>query len=177
MGQETVVTIDIAGEIFTCTGAALNFILIKSTGLVVEQLNWLEVYPYDKWTDKNLPRFRKNETFVPTSLLMTEGTTTPPSLMSEAELISTMDKHGIGTDATIAQHIQTIQERGYVQKQMPGALFTPTTLGEALVFAYDTRMGLELAQSKLRAQVSVSFLSLICTDGSRNETDKLWREN
>jgi len=27
------------------------------TGLIVEELNWLEIYPYDKWTDKYVPPF------------------------------------------------------------------------------------------------------------------------
>lgn len=42
-----------------------------------------------------------------------------------------MDKNGIGTDATIAEHISKIQERHYVV--MEGGEFKPTTLGEALV--------------------------------------------
>ena len=31
----------------------------------------------------------------------------------QAELIQLMDKEGIGTDATMATHIATIQQRGY----------------------------------------------------------------
>lgn len=31
----------------------------------------------------------------------------------KAELIQLMDKEGIGTDATMATHIATIQQRGY----------------------------------------------------------------
>lgn len=95
-------------------------LIAMCVGLVVEQYNWLEVFPYEKWTDKNIPAFKLHERFIPTSLTMHEGTTTAPSLLSEAELIALMDEKGIGTDATIAQHIQTIQERGYAVKQMPG---------------------------------------------------------
>lgn len=39
----------------------------------------------------------------------------PPLYLSEAELISLMDKHSIGTDASIPQHIATIGERQYVK--------------------------------------------------------------
>jgi len=38
-----------------------------------------------------------------------EGSTSRPALLTESELIAAMDKHGIGTDATIATHIKTIQ--------------------------------------------------------------------
>jgi len=37
----------------------------------------------------------------------------PPPLLSEADLIQMMNRHGIGTDATIASHITTIQDREY----------------------------------------------------------------
>jgi len=40
---------------------------------------------------------------------MNEGETTAPPMLTEAELIRKMDENGIGTDATIATHIQTIQ--------------------------------------------------------------------
>ena len=56
--------------------------------------------------------------------------------------------NGIGTDATIAQHIQKIQDRKYVTKQ--NNLFMPTTLGAALVAGY-LAMGLTLSKPELRA--------------------------
>ena len=45
-----------------------------------------------------------------------EGKTTPPKLLSESELIDKMNKNGIGTDATMHDHIKTIQERNYAIK-------------------------------------------------------------
>lgn len=39
-------------------------------GLIIEQLNWLEVYPYESWSDSYLPPFNKGEEFEPTSLIM-----------------------------------------------------------------------------------------------------------
>jgi len=47
-----------------------------------------------------------------------------------------MDRNGIGTDATIAQHITTIQERAYATKD-GGQRFLPTKLGIALVEGYN----------------------------------------
>eukprot|EP01119_Soliformovum_irregulare_P010731 TRINITY_DN2648_c0_g2_i1.p2 TRINITY_DN2648_c0_g2~~TRINITY_DN2648_c0_g2_i1.p2 ORF type:complete len:307 (-),score=106.26 TRINITY_DN2648_c0_g2_i1:1204-2124(-) len=146
LGQETTIVIEIAGEIFT------------AKGLIVEKLNWLEVFPYEKWTDKNLPKFQLEEEFGPTSLLMTESSTTAPHLITEPELISIMDKHGIGTDATIAQHIKTIQDRKYVEKK-PGAQFVPTRLGEALVYGYNT-MGFQLAKPQLRAETEAAVTQI-----------------
>jgi DNA topoisomerase len=43
-----------------------------------------------------------------------------------------MDRNGIGTDATIAGHIKTIQQREYALKNASGQ-FVPTKLGLALV--------------------------------------------
>lgn len=37
-----------------------------------------------------------------------------PSKIAEWELISEMDSKGIGTDASIPQHIKNIQSRGYI---------------------------------------------------------------
>ncbi len=85
-------------------------------GVVVLERNYLEVYVYDKWTGSvQLPKFTVGEMFEPTEALMTEGKTAPPNYLTEADLIALMDANGIGTDATMAEHIQKIQERDYVR--------------------------------------------------------------
>ncbi|KAI6091867.1 prokaryotic type I DNA topoisomerase [Hypoxylon rubiginosum] len=85
-------------------------------GLVVLERNYLDVYVYDKWTGSvQLPKFTVGELFEPTEAVMTEGKTAPPNYLTEADLIALMDANGIGTDATMAEHIQKIQDREYVQ--------------------------------------------------------------
>lgn len=60
-----------------------------------------------------------------------------------------MDSNGIGTDATIATHIKTIQERKYAFKDNDSR-FVPTELGIALVEGYNN-MGYQLNKPFLRA--------------------------
>jgi DNA topoisomerase III len=90
--------------------------IFKASGLRVIERNYLDVYPYDKWeSSQQLPEFQLNETFIPTEAKMTEGKTSPPGYLTEPELIAMMDANGIGTDATMADHIAKIKERDYVQ--------------------------------------------------------------
>ncbi|KAJ6973215.1 DNA topoisomerase 3-beta isoform X1 [Populus alba x Populus x berolinensis] len=63
------------------------------------------------------------------------GQTVPPDYLSESELISLMEKNGIGTDASISVHINNICERNYVQVQA-GRKLVPTALGITLIRGY-----------------------------------------
>ena len=58
--------------------------------------HYLDVYPYDKWTGNVLPPFEEDQEFRPSSCVLKEGQTTCPSLLTEADLVSLMDKNGIG---------------------------------------------------------------------------------
>ena len=63
---------DMAGEIFT------------ANGLTVVERNWLDVFHWVRWTSSAvLPPFERGQTFVPSVLMMEEGTTTAPKLISE----------------------------------------------------------------------------------------------
>ena len=59
---------------------------------------------------------------------MLQGATQPPPRLSERDLISLMERHGIGTDATVAEHIQKQLDRGYATKDH-NLTFWPTPLG------------------------------------------------
>jgi DNA topoisomerase-3 len=83
-------------------------------GVIIKERNYLDVYPYDKWTGNVLPNFERGESFVPDEALMTDGKTSPPGYLTEPDLIALMDANGIGTDATMAEHIEKIKAREYV---------------------------------------------------------------
>ena len=84
----------------------------------------------------------------------------PPPLLTESDLIALMDKKGIGTDATHAEHIETIKKRWYVFVRTDRR-FEPTKLGLALVDAYE-RMQHRHAVSKpvLRAALEKDLVKI-----------------
>ncbi|CAM9520656.1 unnamed protein product, partial [Discosporangium mesarthrocarpum] len=154
VGHQTKVHACCGGEEFT------------ATGLMVTERNWLDVYePYERWTGRNIPSFFQGQEFVPSVLEMHEGRTEPPQLLSEADLINLMDEKGVGTDATIAEHILKIQQRKYCIKNEQNR-FYPSTLGLALVDGYDN-IGFQMSAPHLRAA-----MELDCTRISRGEDTK-----
>ena len=141
VGRETQLVVRMDSEEFT------------ATGLMVLEKNWLEIYhPWERWStgQGELPELQIGSRLTPSSLLMKSGRTTPPDPISEVELITMMDRNGIGTDATIAQHITTIQDREYATKDA-SMKFLPTRLGIALIEAYNS-MGYQLNKPDLRRE-------------------------
>lgn len=93
----------------------------RTSGLLVLERNYLDVYPFEKWeSSQQLPPFAVGEEFEPTEAMITEGKTTKPGYLTEPELIGLMDANGIGTDATMAEHIAKIKERNYVMTRVRG---------------------------------------------------------
>ena len=142
-------------------------------GLIVREKNYLTVFIYDKWVGHHIPAFEEGEEFEPTVCEIREGQTSQPNYLTEADLVTLMDKNGIGmlwiigrscanvppflgTDATIAQHIQTIIDREYVIERMEGGVkyLVPSTLGIGLIEGYN-RIGLakNVSKPQLRREV------------------------
>lgn len=152
-GQSSSITLQWGGEKFS------------ATGIIVLQRNFLEIYPWMKWeTTKQLPHLELSQTVSLCNTEMKSGKTSPPNHMTESELILLMDANGIGTDATIAEHIEKIQQRKYIKAEKSGkqVVLKPTVLGISLVHGFET-IGLEdsFAKPFLRRDLEVD-LKLIC---------------
>ncbi|ODV94963.1 hypothetical protein PACTADRAFT_76547 [Pachysolen tannophilus NRRL Y-2460] len=151
--------------------------LFQASGLVVLEKNYLDIYPYYKWeSSKQLPKFEPNEPIKITKVELASGETSPPTHMTEAELIALMDANGIGTDATIADHIEKIVARSYVNLQTaPGRgttkYFVPTVLGMALVDGFN-QIGLDnisLSKPFLRKNLELKLKGIVEGSCSRNQ--------
>lgn len=147
-GEQTNVTATLACEVF------------ETRGLVVNNRNYLDVYTYEKWQGVQLPRFDLGSNLDAQSavskLELCQSATEPPRALTEADLLAKMDQHGIGTDATMADHIRTVLQREYAVKNESTGTFTPMALGLALVDAYDA-MGERLNRPHLRAQLEADI--------------------
>lgn len=130
-GARTVVEIQVGEQSFT------------DSGLLVNEKNFLEVYPYDKWEAKLIPPFEQGQVLDKFEVVSKQDTTKPPSPLTEADLVSLLDKNGIGTDATMHTHIKTVKDRGYAKKS--GIFIVPTNLGMTLVQVFQD-VGVNLHQ-------------------------------
>ncbi|VDN02066.1 unnamed protein product [Thelazia callipaeda] len=138
----TTVRISVANEVFTIK----NKFVIDSG--YTEILTWQEIK-----NDAQSFRIRKG-----TKLFLNEHSTVPPDYLTESELISLMEKHGIGTDASIPVHISNICQRNYVTVESRRRL-KPTKLGIALIHGY-LKIDSELILPTMRAEIE-NHLNLI----------------
>jgi DNA topoisomerase-3 len=92
------------------------------------------------------------------SLDIREKKTTAPGYLTESELIGMMEKHGIGTDASMATHIENIQKRNYVRLET-GRRLVPNKLGLVLVQGYHS-IDSSLVLPKVRSDIEGQCLQI-----------------
>lgn len=76
-----------------------------------------------------IPDFKVGQNVQISNIKIIEGRTEAPGYLTEANLIAKMEQNGIGTDASIATHINNIILRNYVTILNPGRQLVPTSFG------------------------------------------------
>uniref|UniRef100_A0A2K6SPU0 DNA topoisomerase n=2 Tax=Saimiri boliviensis TaxID=27679 RepID=A0A2K6SPU0_SAIBB len=106
--------------------------------------------------EESLPTCQRGDTFTVSEVKMLEKQTSPPDYLTEAELIMLMERHGIGTDASIPVHINICQHN-YVTVES-GRRLKPTNLGIVLVDGYykiDAELVLPTIRSAVEKQLNL----------------------
>uniref|UniRef100_A0A8C2IAG2 DNA topoisomerase n=1 Tax=Cyprinus carpio TaxID=7962 RepID=A0A8C2IAG2_CYPCA len=146
---QTTISFSIATEGFTCSGKTLI-----SAG-------YTEVMPWQGIPQEEaLPVCERGDTFTVDEIKLLEKQTNPPDYLTESELITLMEKHGIGTDASIPVHINNICQRNYVTVES-GRKLKPTNLGIVLVHGYykiDADLVLPTIRSAVEKQLTLIAL-------------------
>lgn len=142
----TTVTVDSAGELF------------KTTGTIIQEAGWTKLYhnvENEKINESKLPNLSQGKIVNAISSNIKEGVTKPPARFTPATLIKAMkeiykyvkddslkaslkDCSGIGTEATRANIVELIQNRGYVKLESKNLV--PTDLGLLLFEVVDENM-------------------------------------
>jgi DNA topoisomerase-3 len=123
--ESTTAAFEIGGERFTCKGRRA-----VSPGFTL-------LMPWLVDADQELPPLADVREMRVIEVALRQADTAPPPHLSESELISLMERNGIGTDASIASHIDNIAERRFVElSETGGRRLVPTQLGVALVHGY-----------------------------------------
>jgi DNA topoisomerase-1 len=79
---------------------------------------------------QQLPPLKQNQELAAVDIKAEQHFTKPPARYTEASLVKTLEKEGIGRPSTYAMIISTIQERGYVEQMEKK--FSATELGEVV---------------------------------------------
>jgi len=101
--------------------------LYRTTGRVLVFDGYSRIWPVTS-NEQQLPNMEPGQKLEVVDIRAEQHFTKPPARYTEASLVKTLEKEGIGRPSTYATIISTIQERGYVEQR--DKKFYATDLGE-----------------------------------------------
>ena len=118
-----------APAIFDSVAADINAknYTFRANGQTIKFDGFLKVYP-TKTEETELPDLEKNDKLNLVKLDSLQHFTEPPARYTEASLVKTLEKHGIGRPSTYASIISAIQVRNYVAENDQKRFF-PSEMG------------------------------------------------
>ena len=113
-----------------------NGVEFRATGSKIKFKGFMKVYiegtdNKKKEEETFLPDLNEGEKVSTEEIKPNQHFTQPPPRYTEATLVGTMEKQGLGRPSTYAPTLDTIQRRGYVK--LDNRRFVPTELGEIVV--------------------------------------------
>lgn len=113
-----------------------NGVEFRATGSKIKFKGFMKVYiegvdDGKKDEEKFLPDLKEGETVQAQDIKPEQHFTQPPPRYTEATLVGTLEKEGIGRPSTYAPTLETIIKRGYVS--LDNRRFVPTELGEIVI--------------------------------------------
>ena len=128
--------------------------VFSASGMTVEFPGFLKVYVEDQEEEAGderevrLPKLKVGDKVQCMNINSNEHETKPPARFTEASLVQTMEREGVGRPSTYATIISTIQDRGYVRK-----------VGNALVPTFTALVVSKLLSRYLPDYVDLGFTS------------------
>ncbi len=127
--------------------------VFATSGMTIEFPGFLKVYVEDQEDDGDekemaLPKLKVGDKVKCSKINTVDHETKPPARFTEASLVQTMEREGIGRPSTYATIISTIQDRGYVRK-----------VGNALVPTFTALVVSKLLRTALPTFVDLGFTS------------------
>src|SRR5690625_2601447 len=115
-------------------------VTFRATGSKIKFDGFMKVYvegsdKKEAKDDKFLPDLNEGEQVQSDEMKPNQHFTQPPPRYTEATLVGTLEKQGIGRPSTYAPTLDTIQRRGYVG--LDSRRFVPTELGEIVIDILD----------------------------------------
>ncbi|RLE54527.1 MAG: type IA DNA topoisomerase [Thermoprotei archaeon] len=135
----------------------------KLEGTIIVEKGYLEIYPYERIPEFDVPMVKEGSRVPVLGIQLIEDRTKPPDYLSEAELLSLMRKYGIGTDATMQDHIHTNVVRGYFIIKRGRCI--PTPLGKTLALTL-YRIVPEIVSPEVRGRMEREFSRIVAGEKS-----------
>jgi DNA topoisomerase I len=98
----------------------------RANGQTVKFPGFLKVYT-TATKEELLPPLKENDEVEAKEIKPEQHFTQPPARYTEATLVKALEEHGIGRPSTYAPTIATVQDRGYVEKEVKA--LKPTEMG------------------------------------------------
>lgn len=138
--EEKVIEIDVNGQVF------------EAESILITKEGFLGFMPWKRHNYiKDFPVLKQDTVLSILQITTESHWTEPPEYLSESDLIKMMEQNKIGTDASMAVHIQNICERQYVKADSNRRLI-PTKLGKALIESLSA-VDPEIVQPSVRAEI------------------------